>query len=84
MLEHYNDRTNHFSEGQVVEVDKNLADFLLNHRKAVEVTQKEARHLDVEPQFEQAEAPPEPEEVPVMSTPIVEKRAKRGGGKGKS
>lgn len=43
--------------GQEYEVDDSLAEFLLKARKA-EVAQ-DFRHLDVEPQFEQAEVPPQ-------------------------
>lgn len=44
--------------GQAYEVDDSLGAFLLKSRKAE--AQPDYRHLDVEPQFEQAEEPPRP------------------------
>lgn len=59
MREHYQDAQRHFAPGQVVGVDDVLGRWLVDNRKA-EAVQDEARHLDVEPQFEQAEEPPQP------------------------
>lgn len=53
----YNDKSNHFRPEQVVEVGQELGEYLVMHRKAVEIV-KEPRRLNVEPQFEQAEEPP--------------------------
>lgn len=60
MREHYQDARQHLAPGQVVSVDEVLGRWLLDNRKA-EAVQNEARHLDVEPQFEQAEEPPKPQ-----------------------
>jgi hypothetical protein len=59
LLEHFQDSSVHFSPGQEVEVDDALGAYLLEHRKAVKVEPqtRQAKHLDVEPQFEQAEEP---------------------------
>ena len=59
LLEHYQDSNIHLYPEQVAEVDDALGAFLLQHNKAEAIHEKkEARHLDVEPQFEQAEEPP--------------------------
>jgi hypothetical protein len=73
LLEHYNDARYAFAPGQEVDVSHELGTWLVEHRKAVKLEEKtindvefiarpahEARHLDVEPQFEQAEVPPQP------------------------
>lgn len=57
MREHFREANIHFAPEQVIEVDDALGAWLVEHRKAVRV--EEARHLDVEPQFEQAEEPPQ-------------------------
>lgn len=58
MREHYQDANIHLAPGQVAEVGNVLGQWLLDNRKAEAVV--DARHLDVEPQFEQAEEPPQP------------------------
>lgn len=58
MLEYYQDAQVIFEPGQVVDVGIELGSYLLKHRKAEVAEVVEARHLDVEPQFEQAEEPP--------------------------
>lgn len=63
MIEHYQDAQQHLAPDQVVEVGDELGAWLLEHRKAQAVEEvKRARHLDVEPQFEQAEQPPQPQQ----------------------
>ena len=54
MKEHYQDARVHFAPDQEVEVDDNLGRWLVENRKALPVV----KHLEVEPQFEQAEEPP--------------------------
>lgn len=62
MKEHYQDAQVHYQPKQVVDVGAALGAWLIEHRKAEPVEEvREARHLDVEPQFEQAEEPPKPE-----------------------
>lgn len=62
LLEHYRDAKVHYRPEQVVDVSKDFGEWLLEHHKAQQVQEpvREARHLDVEPQFEQAEEPPKP------------------------
>lgn len=61
MTEHYQDAKVHYHPEQVVEVDKALGSWLVEHRKAVELAEpKPVKHIEVEPQFEQAEEPPAP------------------------
>ena len=55
MREHYQDALVHFAPGQEVEVDEKLGKWLVDNRKALPVV----KHLEVEPQFEQAEEPPQ-------------------------
>lgn len=62
MLEYYQDAQVYFEQGQVVDVGIELGSYLLKHRKAEVVDVAQPRHLDVEPQFEQAEEPPQPRE----------------------
>lgn len=63
MQEHYQDAKVHLYPDKEYEVDSVLGEWLLKHRKAVKVEPVlEARHLSVEPQFEQAEEPPKPQE----------------------
>lgn len=63
MSEHYQDSTCHLYPDKEYEVDGSLGEFLLKHRKAVKVEPAPTfKHLDVEPQFEQAEPPPQPQE----------------------
>jgi hypothetical protein len=74
MIEHYQDARQHLAPEQVVEVDDELGAWLVEHRKAQAVGEvKQARHLDLEPQFEQAEEPPKP---PQFEKP---KRSRRSG-----
>ena len=54
LLEYYQDAQNHFAPEQEVEVDEVLGAYLVVHKKAVQVV----KHLEIEPQFEQAEEPP--------------------------
>jgi len=62
LKEHYQDAHVHYQPGQVVDVADTLGAWLLEHRKAEAVpTPAAVRHLDVEPQFEQAEEPPAPQ-----------------------
>ena len=56
MNQHYQDSQRHLLPNEEYEVDAALGDMLLKHRKAVLVP--DMRHLNVEPQFEQAEEPP--------------------------
>ena len=70
MREYYQDARMVLEPGKVYDVDSQLGAWLVRHYKATEViTEKnflepvtldtqDARHLDVEPQFEQAEEPP--------------------------
>jgi elongation factor P hydroxylase len=64
LTEHYNDARYAFAPGQEVDVSHELGTWLVEHRKAVKLEvaapAPEYRHLDVEPQFEQAEVPPQP------------------------
>lgn len=63
MIEHYQDAQQHLAPEQVVEVDDALGAWLLEHRKAQQVDEpKPVRHLENEPQFEQAEEPPQPQQ----------------------
>ena len=57
MLEHFREKNVHYQPDQEVEVSPKVAAYLLEHRKAVEVSKPASRH-DVEPQFENAEPPP--------------------------
>lgn len=61
MLEHYQDKNIHLALGQEVEVEANLGAWLVEYNKAVALP--DARHLDAEPQFEQAEEPPKQAET---------------------
>lgn len=56
MKEFYKDKSVTLAKGQTVEVSAELGAWLLQHRKAEQV--HDTRHLDVEPQFEQAKTPP--------------------------
>lgn len=58
LKEHYRDAHVYFAAGQVVDASDTLAKWLLENKKAIPFIE-EARHLDVEPQFEQAEEPPQ-------------------------
>lgn len=59
MFEYYQDASINLHPDQIAEVNDELAAWLIEHRKAKAVQEaKPARHLDVEPQFEQAEEPP--------------------------
>lgn len=73
MLEYYRDAQNYFEPLQVVDVDASLGEWLVEHHKAVEVIAAPASRLDVEPQFEQAEEPPQAEEP----QPERKKRSRR-------
>jgi hypothetical protein len=56
MIEHYQDRDVTLFPDQEADVSAALGAWLIEHRKAQAVI--DARHLNVEPQFEQAEEPP--------------------------
>jgi hypothetical protein len=65
MREYYQDARQVLQLGSVYEVSDELGAWLVEHRKAEAVQPEvnavpEARHLDVEPQFEAAEEPPQP------------------------
>lgn len=66
---HYQDAHVHYSPNQEVEVGTTLGNWLIANKMAVAVEQVVAKYLNVEPQFEQAEEPPQPKEF---------KNAKRG------
>ena len=65
MTEHYQDARTSLAPGNEYDVDAALGAWLVAHRKAIKLEVVAAapmpRHLDVEPQFEQAEEPPKPE-----------------------
>ena len=64
LFEYYNDARHSFTPGQEVDVSHELGAWLVEHRKAVKLEviapEPDYRHLNVEPQFEQAEVPPQP------------------------
>jgi len=56
MNQHYQDASKHLLPDTEYEVDAAFGLMLVKQRKAVEVV--DVRHLEIEPQFEQAEEPP--------------------------
>lgn len=54
MKQHFQDARMHLEPNKDYEVDAVLGNWLVDNKKAVIVV----KHLDVEPQFEQAEEPP--------------------------
>ena len=57
--QHYQDAQVHLEPEKEYEVGVALGQWLIDNKKAVIII----KHLDVEPQFEQAEIPPKPVEV---------------------
>ena len=71
----FNDTKGHnFEPEQVVEVGAEFGKWLIESRKAEEVSAPASRH-DVEPQFENAEEPPKPETV---IPPVKRRKSGRG------
>ena len=61
LLEHYQDAKQHLYPDKEYDVDATLGEWLLKNRKAVAVVDAPTfKHLEVEPQFEQAEEMPKP------------------------
>lgn len=60
MKEHYQDASMHLYPEQQYEVGSVLGEWLVKNKKAVKIESPAPsdRHLNVEPQFEQAETPP--------------------------
>lgn len=58
LLEHYQDSKQHLYPDKEYDVERVLGEWLIKNRKAVEIS--DVRHLNIEPQFEQAEEPPKP------------------------